>query len=110
MHPGVIKLVTTCEEVLVKAHSEALQEEFQRLLDADREDDLQRMYNLLHRIDQGLDPLRTRFEEHVKKAGLDAVERVLNPEKEGDVVSCLAVSRSIGLFSFRLLQGSKGLC
>lgn len=74
--------------MLVKAHSEALQEEFQRLLDAEREEDLQRMYNLLYRIEDGLVPLRARFEEHVKKAGLDAVERIVNPnpEKESDPV------------------------
>lgn len=72
--------------MLVKAHSEALQEEFQRLLDGEREEDLQRMYNLLFRIENGLDPLRARFEGHVKKAGLDAVERILDPAKESDPV------------------------
>ncbi len=35
------------------------------------------MYSLLHRIIGGLDPLRKKFEEHVKKAGLAAVEKVL---------------------------------
>lgn len=33
------------------------------------------MYLLLSRIPSGLDPLRERFEKHVKKAGLDSVER-----------------------------------
>ena len=35
------------------------------------------MYKLLSRIVEGLDPLRKKFEEHVKRAGLDAVQRVL---------------------------------
>lgn len=35
------------------------------------------MYNLLSRITSGLEPLRTKFEEHVKRAGLAAVQRVL---------------------------------
>lgn len=35
------------------------------------------MYGLLVRIPTGLEPLRKRFEEHVKKAGLAAVERVI---------------------------------
>ncbi|GAA5976152.1 hypothetical protein JCM5350_000332 [Sporobolomyces pararoseus] len=68
-------LVSKCEEVLVKNHSELMQEEFQRLLDQEQEADLQRMYLLLSRIPSGLDPLRERFEKHVKKAGLDSVER-----------------------------------
>jgi cullin 1 len=39
--------------------------------------DLSRMYGLLSRIPNGLEPLRKRFEEHVKKAGMDAVEKVI---------------------------------
>jgi len=34
------------------------------------------MYSLLSRIPEGLDPLRTRFEEHVRKAGLSAIEKI----------------------------------
>jgi cullin 1 len=68
--------------VLVKAHSEAMQEEFQRLLDNEREEDLRRMYALLNRIPHGLDPLRERFEAHVKKAGTDAIERIVEPGKD----------------------------
>ncbi|GAA6043698.1 hypothetical protein JCM8097_007485 [Rhodosporidiobolus ruineniae] len=70
-------LVSKCEEVLVKNHSELMQDEFQRLLDQEQEPDLQRMYLLLSRIPSGLDPLRTRFEAHVKKAGLGSVERTV---------------------------------
>ncbi|GAA5868774.1 hypothetical protein JCM8547_005374 [Rhodosporidiobolus lusitaniae] len=70
-------LVSKCEEVLVKNHGELMQDEFQRLLDQEQEPDLQRMYLLLSRIPSGLDPLRERFEAHVKKAGLDSVERAV---------------------------------
>jgi cullin 1 len=38
--------------------------------------DLQRMYSLLARIPEGLDPLRKKFEEHVKKAGLAAIAKL----------------------------------
>lgn len=68
-------LVAKCEEVLVKNHSLSMQEEFQRLLDQEQEADLHRMYLLLSRIPNGLDPLRDRFEAHVKKAGLESVEK-----------------------------------
>jgi cullin 1 len=63
--------------VLVQEHQEIMWNEFQPLLDADREPDLERMYGLLMRVGGGLDPLRKKFEEHVKKAGLAAVQRVL---------------------------------
>lgn len=68
--------------MLVKAHIDLLQEEFQRLLEQDKEDDLNRMYSLLHRIPDGLDPLRTRFEEYVKRVGLSAVERIVTEDKD----------------------------
>lgn len=52
-------------------------DEFQNLLDSDRESDLARMYGLLVRVENALKPLREKFEAHVKKAGLAAVERVI---------------------------------
>lgn len=84
------QLVTTCENALVKSHSEVLQEEFQRLLDQDKEDDLNRMYNLLHRIPDGLDPLRARFEDHVKRVGTSNVEKIVTGEKDVVSVVCIA--------------------
>ncbi|CAJ0750528.1 18056_t:CDS:10, partial [Entrophospora sp. SA101] len=37
---------------------------------------LHRMYSLLSRIQEGLEPLRKHFEEHVHKAGLNAIEKI----------------------------------
>jgi hypothetical protein len=48
--------------------------------------DLHRMYSLLARIPDGLNPLRSRFELHVKKAGLSAIEKIA--EQEGETVVC----------------------
>ena len=77
LHPDIMSpLMKTCLEVLVSDHSTLLRDEFQRLLDTDRQDDLARMYRLLQRIPGGLDPLRTRFEAHVQKAGEVVVEKV----------------------------------
>ncbi|KAF9046411.1 Cullin [Panaeolus papilionaceus] len=70
-------LIAKCEHVLIRNHSELMWDNFQTLLDYDKDEDLQRMYALLSRIPEGLDPLRKRFEEHVKKAGLAAVERLV---------------------------------
>ncbi|OJJ80926.1 cullin culA [Aspergillus glaucus CBS 516.65] len=77
LHPDITKHLTdTCLEVLVTAHSDLLRDEFQVLMDNERQDDLARMYRLLSRIKDGLDPLRAKFETHVRKAGLAAVEKV----------------------------------
>ena len=77
LHPDITEnLIDTCLDVLVSAHSGLLRDEFQVLLDAERRDDLKRMYELLVQIKDGLDPLRSKFESHVRKAGLAAVEKV----------------------------------
>jgi cullin 1 len=67
-------------------------EEFQKLLDYDKDEDLQRMYALLARIPEGLEPLRKKFEEHVKQAGLAAVSKLV-----GDGASAVdtLVSRTV---------------
>ncbi|RJE23485.1 cullin 1 [Aspergillus sclerotialis] len=77
LHTDITKNLTeTCLDVLVTAHSTILRDEFQILLDNERQEDLARLYRLLSQIKDGLDPLRSKFETHVRKAGLAAVERV----------------------------------
>src|SRR5690606_17839547 len=79
LHPEIMgHLMKTCQKVLIQEHALLLQEEFQNLLDNDRIDDLSRMYNLLSRIQDGLEPLRRKFETHVRNAGLQAVEKIAN--------------------------------
>ena len=69
-------LLQRCEEVLIKAHKEALEAEFQGLIDADRQTDLKRLYSLLSKITPGLDVVKKKFEAHVRKAGLASVEKI----------------------------------
>ncbi|KAK7062395.1 ubiquitin-protein ligase [Favolaschia claudopus] len=73
-------LVGRCENVLLKAHMQRMQDAFQALLDFDADEDLQRMYALLARIQDGLEPLRKKFESHVKAAGLSAVSALVGSE------------------------------
>ncbi|EST06314.1 Cullin protein, neddylation domain protein [Kalmanozyma brasiliensis GHG001] len=77
------KLVPTCDNVLVRRHSTMLWDEFQQLLDQEQGDDLFRIYTLLSRINEGLEPLRTKFELHVKRTGLAAVEKVIGGSDAG---------------------------
>ncbi|KAF4126866.1 cullin 1 [Geosmithia morbida] len=75
-----VPLKKACNQALIADHSGLLRDEFQVLLDNDREDDMKRMYNLLARIPEGLDPLRAKFEAHVRNAGLGAVQKVQSAE------------------------------
>ncbi|KAF7353317.1 Ubiquitin-protein ligase [Mycena sanguinolenta] len=74
------ELVGRCESVLLRAHAPRMWEAFQALLDFDADEDLQRMYALLARIPEGLEPLRKKFEAHVKAAGLSAVSALVGGE------------------------------
>ena len=69
--------VSKCEHVLIREHTDRMWDHFQTLLDYDKEEDLQRMYALHARIPEGLEPLCKKFEEHVKKAGLAAVAKLV---------------------------------
>ncbi|KAL5512777.1 hypothetical protein ACEPAG_3043 [Sanghuangporus baumii] len=71
-------LVATCGHVLFQEHIGLIREELQKLFDFDKDEDLQRMYALLSRIPEGLEPLRKKFEEYVKRAGLAAVEKLVS--------------------------------
>lgn len=74
LHSDITTDLIKCTlKALVEEHAPTLRDEFQRLLNADKQEDLARMYGLLSRIPAGLDPLRTRFEEHVRKAGEGSV-------------------------------------
>jgi cullin 1 len=75
-----VPLKKTCNQALIADHSALMREEFQVLLDNERDEDMARMYSLLSRIPDGLDPLRTRFETHVRKAGLSAVQKIQSAE------------------------------
>ncbi|TFK73584.1 Cullin-domain-containing protein [Pluteus cervinus] len=76
-------LINKCEDVLIRQHAELMWENFQTLLDYDRDEDLQRMYALLSRIPEGLEPLRKKFEEHVKNAGLASISKLVGEDAAG---------------------------
>ena len=70
-------LISSCVDILVREHLELMYEASQSFFAHDRDEDLQGMYGLLARTPDDLEPLRTKFEEHLKWAGLTAVLRVI---------------------------------
>ena len=78
------ELIANCEHVLIREHAELMWENFQPLLDDDQEEDLHRMYTLLSRIPEGLEPLRKRFEAHVKQAGLSSISKLIGQDGNTD--------------------------
>jgi cullin 1 len=78
LHPTTrIPLITKCEHVLVHDHTALMWENFESFLEYDKRDDLQRMYSLLSRIPECLEPLWGKFEEYVTKTGLAAISELV---------------------------------
>ena len=64
----------TCEKVLIEKHMERFHQEFQQLLDAEKQDDLGRMYQLVSRIPEGLGEMKQRLEIHISSKGIFAIQ------------------------------------
>jgi len=77
-------LIDSCVHALIREHLELMYEASQRLLDQGRNEELLRMYEVLMRVPDDLEPLRSKFEEHVRGAGLTAVSRLI---REGGAVT-----------------------
>ena len=70
-------LISSCVYILIRKHLELMYEASECFFAHDRDEDLRRVYRLLTRTPDDLELLRSKFEEHVKRAGLAAVSRLV---------------------------------
>lgn len=70
-----VPLASRCENVLIHRHLDAFRVEFQNLLNADKNDDLARMYMLVSRTPDGLADLKIALENHINNQGQQAIDK-----------------------------------
>ena len=104
-------LEQTLERVLIAKHLDVLQQEFQSLLQADKNEDLRRMYELVSRISEGLGELKNLLENHITQQGTIAIE-ALGVEAQSDpktyVITILNVHKKFSKLVSESFQNEAG--
>jgi len=73
-------LISSCVRVLIREHLGSMYEASVSFFDHGKAVDLRRMYGLIARNPDDLEPLRGTFEEHVKRVGLAAISRLVGED------------------------------
>ncbi|VDO77588.1 unnamed protein product [Onchocerca flexuosa] len=69
-------LAKTLEKVLITKQLDLFQNEFGNLLESNKDSDLERMYTLCDRVENGLDELRVALEKHIARQGEAALDKI----------------------------------
>jgi cullin 1 len=78
---SVKKAMKECEKAIIGDRKDVFVQSFVPLLEHSQTADLARMYRLAKRVDQGLTPIRSKFEDFIVASGLTSMESVgMTPE------------------------------
>lgn len=64
------------DTVLIERHKEMIQAECETMLKEGRQEDLNRMYRLLTRISNGIEPMRDILQNYATRTGLEAIKSI----------------------------------
>eukprot|EP00055_Hartaetosiga_balthica_P006552 m.20735 g.20735 ORF g.20735 m.20735 type:complete len:771 (+) comp5280_c0_seq1:227-2539(+) len=67
------KLNQVCHSVMIQSQLKLFHNEIEPLLADNKEEDLNRVYNLLRRVKNALEPLATNLQKHIEERGLAAI-------------------------------------
>ena len=68
-----VPLIVLCHQVLISGHIDCIQNEFVNLLKYDQNEDMERMYTLLIKVENGLGPLADSMGDYITEQGLSAI-------------------------------------
>ena len=97
------QLARKLEEVLIQTYLQQFFDEFDNLLRNDRDDDAGRLYSLVARLPDGLDNMKSIFENHVFHQGLSAIEKC---QESADSVSGLTRLQLIACELYQFMPDS----
>ena len=92
---------------MIEKHLEIFHTEFQNLLNADKNDDLGRMYSLVSRIPDGLGVLKHLLENHIAEQGHLAIEKLGDEAANVSNTESSKIKRAMRLTIFKITIFSK---
>ncbi|VDN31886.1 unnamed protein product [Gongylonema pulchrum] len=95
-------LAKTLEKVLISKQLELFQNEFGNLLESNKDSDLERMYMLCDRVENGLDELRLALQRHIARQGEMALDKIVDVAIN---VSSLIIFHDFVISFFKKLRG-----
>jgi len=67
-------MISVCKDVLIVQHFPRLYDEFQVYLNADKDDNMAALFELIGKTENGLEEMQKIFENHILRTGLGAIE------------------------------------
>ena len=85
------KLLKVCIDQLIGRHLDRFYAEFKPMLELEKSDDIARMYRLVARVQNGMQPVLQTFQEHIVDVGMKLIEQLTSSSQKDpkSYVDCL---------------------